>query len=126
MVKKSPQYVLLCMMCQIVWLPLVIAFLKSGQSEAVIRIIDNTMVKRKKHKHTIHGQQNSTQKTKDRPTQNLLKAGFELRCSDSVISSCSTSCTHSVILFKNPVISHCIFSCTISICLHTVFIYMCP
>ena len=41
-------------MCQIVWLPLVIAFLKSRQSEAVIRIIDNTMVKRKKHKHTIH------------------------------------------------------------------------
>ena len=41
-------------MCQIVWLPLVIAFLKSRQSEAVMRIIDNTMVKRKKYKHTMH------------------------------------------------------------------------
>ena len=45
-------------------------------------------------------------KTKDRVTRTPLKTGGELRCSGTVISSCSTSDIRRVNLVTNPVISH--------------------
>ena len=56
-----------------------------------------------------HDKQRSTKhtcKTKDRVTRTPLKIGGELRCSERVSSSCSTSATRRVILATNPVISH--------------------
>ena len=46
-----------------------------------------------------------TYKTKDRVTRNPQTAGGELRCSERVISSWSTSGTRRVNLVTNPVIS---------------------
>ena len=45
-------------------------------------------------------------KTKDRVTRTPLKTGDELRCSEKVSSSCSTSDTRRVNLVTTPVISH--------------------
>ena len=47
-----------------------------------------------------------THKTKDRVTRTPQKTGSELRCSERVNSSCSTSGTRCVILVTNPVINH--------------------
>jgi hypothetical protein len=55
------------------------------------------------------GKQRSTNhayKTKDRVTQTPEKTGGELRCSEMVGSSCSTSGTRRVNLVTNPVVSH--------------------
>jgi hypothetical protein len=41
-------------------------------------------------------------KTKDRVTRTPLKTGDELRCSEKVSSSCSTSDTHRVNLVTTP------------------------
>jgi hypothetical protein len=61
------------------------------------------MAKRQKDKQrsTKH-----TYKTKDRVTRTPLKPGGELRSSERVSSSCSTSDTCRVNLVTNPVISH--------------------
>jgi hypothetical protein len=60
------------------------------------------MAKQKKDKQrsTKH-----TYKAKDRVTRTPLKTGGELRCSESVSSSCSTSDTGRVNLCTNPVMS---------------------
>jgi hypothetical protein len=47
-----------------------------------------------------------THKTKDRVIRTPQNTGDELRCSGSVISSCSTSGTRRVNLVTNTVISH--------------------
>jgi hypothetical protein len=76
-----------------------------GQSKSVYRRTDNTMAKRKstKGQTTIY---KTTHKTTDRVTRTPLKTGGELRCSERVSSSCSTSGTRLVNLVANPVISH--------------------
>jgi hypothetical protein len=58
------------------------------------RRTDNAIVKRKK----TNDLQSTTQKTKDRATRTPLKTVSELRCSERVGSSCSTSGTHCVTL----------------------------
>ena len=57
-------------------------------------------VQKDKQRSTKH-----TYKTKDRVTRTPLKAGGELKCSERVSSSCSTSDTRRVNLVINPVIS---------------------
>jgi hypothetical protein len=57
-------------------------------------------VRKDKQRSTKH-----TYKTKDRVTRTPLKTGDELRCSETVSSSCSTSGTRRVNLVTNPVIS---------------------
>jgi hypothetical protein len=47
-----------------------------------------------------------THKTKDRITRTQLKTGGELRCSERIGSSCSTSDTRRINLVTNPVTSH--------------------
>ena len=54
-----------------------------------------------KHRSTKH-----TYEAKDLVTRTLLKTGGELRCSGSVLSSCSTSSTRRVNLVTKSVISH--------------------
>ena len=54
-----------------------------------------------KQRYTKH-----THRTKDRVTRTPLKTGGELRCSERVSSSCSTSDTRHVNLVTNPVISN--------------------
>ena len=54
---------------------------------------------RDKQRSTKH-----THKTKDQATRTPLKSGGELRCSERVSSSCSTSGTRRVNLVTNPVI----------------------
>ena len=44
----------------------------------------------KSDKRTNNDQQNITEKTEDLATRTSLETGFELRCSGSVGSSCST------------------------------------
>ena len=58
-------------------------------------------VQKDKQRSTTH-----THKTKDRVTRTLLKTGGELRCSERVNSSGSTSDTRRVNLVSNPMISH--------------------
>ena len=58
-------------------------------------------VQKDKQRSTTH-----THKTKDRVTRTPLKTGNELRCSEKVSSSCSTSDTRRVNLVTTPVISH--------------------
>ena len=58
-------------------------------------------VQRDKQRSTKH-----THKPKDRVTRTPLKTEGELRCSERVSSSCSTSDTRRVNLVTNPVISH--------------------
>ena len=61
---------------------------------------------KKKYKRTNNDRRNVyTYKTKDRVTRTPLKTGGELRCSERVCSSCSTSGTRRVNLVTNPVIS---------------------
>jgi hypothetical protein len=50
--------------------------------------------------------QTTISKTKDRVTRTPLKTGDEIRCSERVSSSCSTSDTRRVNLVTNPVIIH--------------------
>jgi len=57
-------------------------------------------------KRTNSDLQNTTQKTKDRVTQNPLNTGGELRFSGMVNSSCSTNGTRHVTLLTNPVLQH--------------------
>ena len=54
---------------------------------------DNTTATRIRTNNDL---QITTQKTKDRSTQTPLKAGCDLRCSEKVSSSCSTSETRRV------------------------------
>jgi len=58
-------------------------------------------VQKNKQRSTTH-----THKTKDRVTRTRLKTGGELRCSERVSRSGSTSDTRRVNLVTNPVISH--------------------
>jgi len=58
-------------------------------------------VQKDKQRSTKH-----THKTKDRATRTPLKTGGEIRCSERVSSSCSTSDTCCVNLVTNPVTSH--------------------
>jgi hypothetical protein len=60
----------------------------------------------KKDKRTNNHLQKHTHKTKYRVTGTSLKIGGELRSSERVSSSCSTSGTRRVTLVTNPVISH--------------------
>jgi len=74
----------------------------------VNRRTDNTMAKRKEQKD----QQGSTKHyTGNKRSSNTMKrtplrSGCELRCSETVNSSCSTSDTRRVTLITNPVSSH--------------------
>jgi hypothetical protein len=70
------------------------------KSEVVNRRKDTTMTKRKRTNNDL---QNTTQETKDRATP--LRSGCELRCSERVNNSWSTSDTRRVTLVTNPVIS---------------------
>jgi hypothetical protein len=58
-------------------------------------------VQKDKQRSTKH-----TYKTKDRVTRTPLKIWGELRCSERIGSSCSTSDTRGVNLVTNPAISH--------------------
>ena len=70
-----------------------------GSSVAVNwRRTDKTTTKEKKTKNDL---QNTTQKTKVRPTLTTLKTGGELGCPVRVDSSCSTCGTRRVTLFTN-------------------------
>jgi hypothetical protein len=57
--------------------------------------------KKDKQRFTKH-----THKTKDRIKGTPLKSGGELRCSEKVGSSCSTSGIRRVNLVTNPVMTH--------------------
>ena len=59
---------------------------------------------KKKYKRTNNDQH--THKTKDRVTRTPLKLGDELKCSEMISSSCSTSDTRRVNLVTSPLISH--------------------
>jgi hypothetical protein len=54
-----------------------------------------------KRKRTNNDLQNITQKTKDQATRTPLKTWCDLRCSETVCSSCSTCDTRRVTLFIN-------------------------
>ena len=56
---------------------------------------------KKKDKRTNNDLQNTTHTTKDWATRTLLRAGYELRCSGRVNSSCSTSDTCHVTIKGN-------------------------
>lgn len=75
------------------------SWLLNGKSEAVIRI-DNIMAKGQIHVPTKRYRENSIDQH-----ELHFKACDELGCSGSIISSCSTSGIHRVILIQNPVIS---------------------
>jgi hypothetical protein len=75
-----------------------------GQSESVIEEEQKTQwpkekVQKDKQRSTKH-----TYKTKYRVTRTPLKTEGELRCSERVSSSCSTSGTRRTTLVTNPVI----------------------
>ena len=53
-----------------------------------------------KRKRTNKNLQNTTQKTKARPTRIPLKTGGELKCSGRVDNSCSSSCTLRVAVYQ--------------------------
>ena len=53
-----------------------------------------------KRKRTNKNLQNTTQKTKARPTRIPLKSGGELKCSGRVYNSCSSSCTLRVAVYQ--------------------------
>ena len=76
-----------------------------GQSESIYqRRTDNTMAKRTNNDH-LQFYVCFKHKTKDGVTRTSLKTGGELRCSERVSSSCSTSDTRHVNLVTNPVIT---------------------
>jgi len=60
----------------------------------------------KKYKRTNNDLQNITYKTKDRVTRTPPKTGDELRCSERLSRSCSTSGTRRVTMVTTPVIGH--------------------
>ena len=61
----------------------------------------NGQTKKDKQRSTKH-----TNQTKDRVTRTQLRTGGELRCSERVSSSCSTSGTRCVNLVTNMVKTH--------------------
>ena len=63
-------------------------------------MVPKKKVQKDKQRSTRH-----TYKTKDRVTRTPLKTGGELRCSERVSSSCSTSGTRRVNLVTTPIIS---------------------
>ena len=76
-----------------------------GQSETYIEEEQTTQWSKEKVQKDKQRSTKHTYETKDRVTRTPLKTGGELRCSRRVSSSCSTSDTHHVNLFTNPVIS---------------------
>ena len=71
---------------------------RSTDNTMAKRSTDNTMAKRKETNNDLH---NTTEKTKDWATQTPLNSGGNLRCSERVNNSCSTSGIRRVILVTN-------------------------